>query len=62
MLTDSKHGVHIFVMATYGEGDPTDNAVEFMKWLADVPSYSDLSHIKFTVATHSQMPNTISIG
>lgn len=25
----------IFVMATYGEGDPTDNAVPFIKWLKD---------------------------
>lgn len=25
----------IFVMATYGEGDPTDNAREFFDWLED---------------------------
>ncbi|TYZ59896.1 hypothetical protein PybrP1_009209 [[Pythium] brassicae (nom. inval.)] len=25
----------IFVLATYGEGDPTDNAVPFIKWLKD---------------------------
>eukprot|EP00301_Raphidiophrys_heterophryoidea_P007133 c12803_g5_i2.p1 GENE.c12803_g5_i2~~c12803_g5_i2.p1 ORF type:complete len:291 (+),score=100.33 c12803_g5_i2:111-875(+) len=49
MLLDSKHGVHVFVMATYGEGDPTDNAVQFMKWLTDVPADPDMSHIKFTV-------------
>lgn len=34
-------------MATYGEGDPTDNAQEFYEWLqnGDV----DLSGIKFAV-------------
>jgi sulfite reductase alpha subunit-like flavoprotein len=27
--------VVLFVQATYGEGDPTDNASEFVKWLKD---------------------------
>ena len=25
----------VFMMATYGEGDPTDNAQEFFDWLKD---------------------------
>lgn len=28
-------GMGVYLMATYGEGDPTDNAVEFTKWLTD---------------------------
>ena len=25
----------VFLMATYGEGDPTDNAIEFVEWIKD---------------------------
>ena len=31
----AKHSCVVLVMSTYGEGDPTDNAVSFMKWLKD---------------------------
>lgn len=37
----------IFVLATYGEGDPTDNAVPFIKWLNDADS--ELNSVGFTV-------------
>ncbi|KAF0691124.1 hypothetical protein As57867_017541, partial [Aphanomyces stellatus] len=42
----------IFVVATYGEGDPTDNAVEFMKFLNDTDgnlSDGEFSTVKYTV-------------
>jgi NADPH-ferrihemoprotein reductase len=43
-------GYSIFVVATYGEGDPTDNAVEFMKWLKkDTLEPNCLNRVSFTV-------------
>lgn len=36
----------IFVMATYGEGDPTDNALPLSEWLNNDP---DLSGLKYAV-------------
>ncbi|CAI5731945.1 unnamed protein product [Hyaloperonospora brassicae] len=42
----------IFVMATYGEGDPTDNAVSFMNFLKDKEQLLDqqaFQHVGYTV-------------
>ena len=36
----------VFMMATYGEGDPTDNAQEFFEWLKND---NDLSGLNFAV-------------
>ncbi|XP_077338307.1 NADPH--cytochrome P450 reductase isoform X1 [Lithobates pipiens] len=46
-LTEIENSLAVFCMATYGEGDPTDNAQDFYDWLqeADV----DLSGLKFAV-------------
>lgn len=46
-LGEIENSLVVFFMATYGEGDPTDNAQEFYEWLqnGDV----DLSGIKFAV-------------
>lgn len=43
--------VAVFVMATYGEGDPTDNAVPFAKWLQDdaTAAGKPLKGFRFTV-------------
>ncbi|BFZ04391.1 hypothetical protein BsWGS_07430 [Bradybaena similaris] len=46
-LTEIDNSLAIFCMATYGEGDPTDNAQEFHEFLTN--GSVDLSGIKFAV-------------
>eukprot|EP00747_Dinoflagellata_sp_TGD_P184388 gnl/TRDRNA2_/TRDRNA2_39970_c0_seq1.p1 gnl/TRDRNA2_/TRDRNA2_39970_c0~~gnl/TRDRNA2_/TRDRNA2_39970_c0_seq1.p1 ORF type:complete len:687 (-),score=148.90 gnl/TRDRNA2_/TRDRNA2_39970_c0_seq1:84-2144(-) len=46
----AKHKCVILCVATYGEGDPTDNAVEFFQWLQDQDLPADtLKGVQFCV-------------
>lgn len=49
-LVEIENHLAIFCMATYGEGDPTDNALEFYEWLNN--SAGSLDSLKYTVSTH----------
>ena len=45
-LADIENSLAIFCMATYDEGDPTDNAIEFDEWLhQDDTTLSGLRYI-----------------
>uniref|UniRef100_A0A671MBQ3 NADPH--hemoprotein reductase n=1 Tax=Sinocyclocheilus anshuiensis TaxID=1608454 RepID=A0A671MBQ3_9TELE len=46
-LTEVENSIAIFCMATYGEGDPTDNAQDFYDWLQE--GDADFSGVKYTV-------------
>ncbi|XP_029468564.1 NADPH--cytochrome P450 reductase isoform X2 [Rhinatrema bivittatum] len=46
-LTEIDNSLAVFCMATYGEGDPTDNAQDFYDWLQEADA--DLSGLKFAV-------------
>lgn len=56
-------------MATYGEGDPTDNAQDFYDWLQETDV--DLTGVKFAVSPHRalwahaslwQLPRTLAFS
>lgn len=48
-MSEIKNSLAIFCMATYGEGDPTDNAQDFYDWLQENDD-EDLSGLNYTVS------------
>ncbi|XP_043574697.1 NADPH--cytochrome P450 reductase-like isoform X2 [Chiloscyllium plagiosum] len=46
-LTEVENSLAIFCMATYGEGDPTDNAQDFYDWMQETDL--DLAGVKYAV-------------
>lgn len=47
-LSEIDKSLAVFCMATYGEGDPTDNAQDFYDWLQEADT--DLSGLRFAVS------------
>ncbi|XP_005988654.1 NADPH--cytochrome P450 reductase isoform X2 [Latimeria chalumnae] len=46
-LSEIDNSLAVFCMATYGEGDPTDNAQDYFDWLQETDE--DLSGVKYAV-------------
>ena len=43
----------MFVAATYGKGEPTDNAKKFVKWIqSEEANKQKLDNVKYTVTNH----------
>lgn len=56
-LKDIPKSLAVFCLATYGEGDPTDNAMEFWEWIqGDV----DLTGLNYAVSRMFQTNFTIT--
>jgi len=47
-MGEVENSMAIFVVATYGEGDPTDNAQELYEWLQN--DRDDLDCLNYTVS------------
>lgn len=48
-MKDIEKSLAVFCLATYGEGDPTDNAMEFYDWIKN--GDADLSGLNYAVST-----------
>lgn len=47
-VAEIENSLAIFCVATYGEGDPTDNAQEFYQWLQ--AGEADLTGLNYAVS------------
>lgn len=47
-LKSIPNALAVFCLATYGEGDPTDNAMEFFEWLQN--GDADLNGLNYAVS------------
>jgi NADPH-ferrihemoprotein reductase len=49
-LKDIENSLAVFCLATYGEGDPTDNAMEFYEWITN--GDVDMTGLNYAVSLH----------
>lgn len=47
-LKDIPNSLAVFCLATYGEGDPTDNAMDFYEWIKS--GDADLTGLNYAVS------------
>lgn len=57
-MKDIENSLAAFCLATYGEGDPTDNAMEFYEWITN--GDVDLNGLNYAVSFLSNLD--VSIG
>lgn len=48
-LNEIENSLAVFCLATYGEGDPTDNAMAFHEWLQN--GEADLTGVNYAVCS-----------
>ena len=58
-MGEIENSMAIFVVATYGEGDPTDNAQEFYEWLQNDRDDLDCLHYTVRFSLKQKAPNSV---
>ena len=52
-LKEIDNSIAVFCLATYGEGDPTDNAMDFFEWL--MKGDAELSGLRYAVSYSNRL-------
>ncbi|XP_050746282.1 NADPH--cytochrome P450 reductase-like isoform X2 [Drosophila biarmipes] len=57
-LKDISNSLAVFCLATYGEGDPTDNAMEFYEWITN--GDVDLAGLNYAVSSSDVIESALT--